>query len=220
MDFNAQKISDIYSSKLARRYDFSMPHLFVKWKRRAAAAASLKTGDRVLVFCCGTGLDFEPIHDAVGESGQIVGVDFSKEMLAQAARKVEKNGWRNVELIEADITDFHKALEEPADAGFCTLGLSIIPDFQKAYDNLLSNVTEGGRIIVGDMQLASGPRALFNPLTLLMSRRYGGTREGHENSRLLRERMTRELTNVTQETFFWGAYYYCIGTKPPLASAT
>jgi hypothetical protein len=51
-----------------------------------------------------------------------------------------------------------------------------------AYDNLLSNVKGDGQIIIGDMQLASGWRALFNPVTLLISRRYGGTREGHEKS--------------------------------------
>jgi ubiquinone/menaquinone biosynthesis C-methylase UbiE len=119
MDFNAQTVSNIYSSKLAGRYDFSMPHFFVKWKRRAVAASSLKAGDRVLVFCCGTGLDFAPILDIIGESGRIIGVDFSKEMLAQAAQKVAKHGWHNVELIEADVTHFHEALDEPADAGIC-----------------------------------------------------------------------------------------------------
>ena len=37
----------------------------------------------------------------------------------------------------------------------------------------MSNVEEGGPIIIGDMQLASRWRAVFNPMALLMSRRYG-----------------------------------------------
>ena len=61
-------------------------------------------GDRVVVFCCGTGLDFPPILERVGNRGQIIGIDFSAQMLRLAKEKVQKFKWNNVDLIQADVS--------------------------------------------------------------------------------------------------------------------
>jgi hypothetical protein len=89
--------------------------------------------------------------------------------------------------------------------------MSIIPDFKSAYYSLLSNVKDHGQIVIGDMQLASGWRALFNPITVSLSKRFGGTTEGHQNSLELFSLMKKELTDLKKKEFFLGAYYYCIG---------
>jgi ubiquinone/menaquinone biosynthesis C-methylase UbiE len=39
------------------KYDFSLPPYFARWKRAAIEDSSLKKGDSMLVFCCGTGFD-------------------------------------------------------------------------------------------------------------------------------------------------------------------
>ena len=51
---------------------------------------------------CGTGISFERLHRDVGPQGRIIGVEFSPEMLELARRRVERNGWSNVTLIEGD----------------------------------------------------------------------------------------------------------------------
>jgi len=213
MTFEAKKIKEIYEGKVARKYDRSMSHFFTGFKKNAFDDSSLKTGDRVLVFCCGTGLDFPPILEKIGSEGQIIGVDFSAQMLQKAKDKVQKHKWNNVELNQADVTDFDTKLDLKADSGVCTLGLSIIPDFKKAYDNLLSNVKVGGEIIIGDMQVASGWRARLNPLTIFLAKKYGGALEGHQNSLELSSMMKKNLSEVKKREFFMGAYYYCIGKK-------
>jgi len=190
-----------------------MSHFFQRYKRKAFENSSLKTGDRVLVFCCGTGLDFPHILKKIGKEGQIIGVDFSVEMLRIAEDKITKNNWQNIELIHDDVTEFEGKLDPLADVGVCTLGLSIIPDYKKGYYNLLSNVKEQGEIIIGDMQLASGWHARFNPLTIFLAKRFGGTTEGHQNSLDLKALMKGELTDVIMREFFLKAYYYCIGRK-------
>jgi len=149
-------------------------------KRKAFEDSSLKKGDRVLVFCCGTGLDFPYILDKIGREGEIIGIDFSNEMLNSARKKILMNKWENIELIEADITRLTAQFDEQFDAGVCTLGMSIIPDFRSAYNNLLVNVKKEGEILIGDMQLASGCLALFNPLTIFLAKKFGGTPEGHQ----------------------------------------
>jgi ubiquinone/menaquinone biosynthesis C-methylase UbiE len=211
MTLTTQKVEEIYNSKLAKKYELSMPHSFNTWKKKAFNQSSIKNGDTVLVFCCGTGLDFTHIQKRIGNSGKIIGIDFSEKMLDQAEEKIRNKGWENVELIQADVTKIGATFH--ADVGVCTLGLSIIPEFEKAYQNLLLNVKENGEIIIGDMQLASGWRSKLNPLTIAAAKRYGGTFEGHKNALNIVEMMRKDLKNVKKSEFFFQSYFYCIGRK-------
>ena len=213
MTLKANTIKEIYEGKVAKNYDLSMNHFFAKMKKKAFNDSSLKNGDRVLVFCCGSGLDFPHILRKIGKDGEIIGVDFSSEMLKKAKNKIRKKNWKNVKLIEVDITKFDDKFDIKADVGVCTLGMSIIPEYKVAYRNLLSNVKKHGEIIIGDMQLASGLLARLNPFTIFLARRYGGTHEGHQNSLELYSMMKKELTEVKKREFFLKAYYYSIGKK-------
>lgn len=166
------------------------------------------------MFCCGTGLDFPHILKKIGKTGKIIGVDFSSEMLKAAEEKISKKNWENIELIKADVTEFEDKLDEKADVGVCTLGMSIIPDYKSAYSNLLSNFKKKGEIIIGDMQLASGWYARLNPFTISLAKKFGGTYEGHKkNSLMLFSIMKQDLTGLKKKEFFLRSYYYCIGTK-------
>lgn len=207
----SKEAGEMYTGKVVKNYDRSMSHFFKRYKKLAFAESSLTSGDQVLVFCCGTGLDFPYILERIGKDGRIVGIDLSSEMLGKAQEKIDKSGWQNVELINADITEFTNQLNRKFDAGVCTLGISIIPRYKQAYDNLCSNVRERGEIILGDMQLASGMFSIFNPLTIFLSKKYGGTYEGHKNSLELQSIMEKELTDVRKREFFLRSYFYCIG---------
>ncbi len=175
--------------------------------------SSLKNGDRVLVFCCGTGLDFPHIQKRIGETGKIVGVDFSADMLKIGQKRINKKGWRNIDLLEADVTCVGDSIGNDFDASVCTLGMSIIPEYMKAYENLLGAVKSGGEIIIGDAQFSSGWKSFFNPIIILMGKRYGASEEGHKNSLELYRRMEIDLVDVRKRTFFLDTYFYSIGRK-------
>jgi len=132
-------------------------------------------------------------------------------MLKIAEKRIRKNKWGNIELIEADVTQFQDKLDKKFDVGICTLGISIIPEYKSAYYNLLSYVKKPGEIIIGDMQLASGWLARINPITIFLAKRYGGSYEGHQNSIELCALMEKELTEVRKSEFFFKSYFYCIG---------
>ncbi|NIN67306.1 MAG: methyltransferase domain-containing protein, partial [Anaerolineae bacterium] len=55
---------------------------------------------------CGTGLNLGLLRDAVGREGEVIGVDLTDAMLAQARKLVQANGWRNVELVHSDALKF------------------------------------------------------------------------------------------------------------------
>src|SRR5712692_3694265 len=80
-------------------FDFS----FIKTLRhKAVELLHLKEGDRVLDIGCGPGGCFPHLVDAVGPSGEVVGFEISPEVAINARRRIAKNGWKNVQVIEAD----------------------------------------------------------------------------------------------------------------------
>jgi arsenite methyltransferase len=67
--------------------------------------AGLQPGESVLDLGSGSGTDVFGAAVQVGESGRVVGVDITDEQLAKAARLREREGSRQVELVEAHIEE-------------------------------------------------------------------------------------------------------------------
>ena len=106
-----EEVVDIYR-KRAKRYDFTA-NLYrligfrePAYRRMAVKALSLHPGDTVVEIGCGTGLNFQLLRQAVGSSGKIIGVDLTDAMLAQARKRVEDEGWSNVELVQSDAAQY------------------------------------------------------------------------------------------------------------------
>lgn len=212
MTTESQRVKELYEGRQAKRYDSHMSHLFGRYKRYAFDESSLKRGDRVLVFCCGTGLDFPYILGKIGREGLIVAVDFSPDMLQLADEKVNQNKWENVELVVGDVTTFKDPQNRKFDAGVCTLGISVIQDYQEAYSILLSHIKIGGELIIGDAQIAPGRRSFVNRVVVLMAKKFGGSYEGHQNSANICSLMTDDLTGFRKREFLFHSYFYAIGT--------
>lgn len=68
------------------------------FRRTAVARLALPPGSRVLEVGCGTGRNFPFLHDVIGPTGRIDGVDLSPGMLREAQTLVTQHGWRNVRL--------------------------------------------------------------------------------------------------------------------------
>ena len=111
----------------ARVYDwFARATASVGGVRAACVdALALAPGDTVVEFGCGPGVNLPALRDAVGPTGRVVGVDVSPRMLGRAARLVDRRGWENVALVEADA-------ERPpiaaADGVLATFVTSLFPD--------------------------------------------------------------------------------------------
>ncbi|HEY5764380.1 MAG TPA: methyltransferase domain-containing protein, partial [Rhodocyclaceae bacterium] len=57
-------------------------------RERTIARLGLRSGQTVLDVGAGTGLSFDLLRAGVGDSGQVVGVELSPEMIALARRRV------------------------------------------------------------------------------------------------------------------------------------
>src|SRR5205823_13135464 len=65
--------------------------------------AALAPGDRVLDLGSGSGTDVFCAAVQVGDSGRVIGVDFTDEQIAKATRLRDRDGFTQVEFAEASI---------------------------------------------------------------------------------------------------------------------
>src|SRR5437016_8154454 len=87
----SEKVNDLFS-KIAPRYDLindlQSLGLHRLWKQKLIQLANVKTGERALDLCCGTG----DISFLLAERGaDVVGLDFSEAMLGVAEVRSQKS---------------------------------------------------------------------------------------------------------------------------------
>lgn len=205
----------------AHMYDLGfMPVMYVR--EAAIHKLELAPGMRVLDLACGTGLNLPYLARAVGPTGSVVGVDYTRAMLDQARFRCERQGLRNVKLIEADAATLALA-EGSFDRVICTHALSIIPRSREALRRAVSAIAPGGRMVVADLKRLGPPNellgplyeAVINPVYEAIAYNVACAQPGRE---ILQE-MRLMLEDVESEEHVGGAIYVACGTKPGVVSS-
>jgi demethylmenaquinone methyltransferase/2-methoxy-6-polyprenyl-1,4-benzoquinol methylase len=218
------------SGKWVRLFRFIYDHVMSKvhdlillpaipLKNAAVDELNLERGDRVIVFCCGSGQEFPLIQERIGPEGEIVGIDWSDGMVERARRRIADNGWKNVKVVQGDVTALPQTVVEtaPYDAGICTQGLSIISEPEKAFQALKIAVSGGGRIVINDVCSFSGLKPILTPLHTLICFPFGNTRRSLAHSRVFAEAWPTDLLDAKLEWHRGGSYYIASGTRPMLS---
>ena len=129
--------------RTARKYDRHM--WFARaTHREAVKRLRLSPQQIVLDVACGTGLNFQAIQERIGQSGWLIGVDLSPEMLTVARQRVDAAGWQNVALVEAAAEDVR--LDREPDAVLFSFAHDVLRS-PAALDNLLGQVRPGSRVV-------------------------------------------------------------------------
>ncbi|RQG94574.1 class I SAM-dependent methyltransferase [Natrarchaeobius chitinivorans] len=171
----------------------------------------LGAGDRVLDVGCGPGVNFERLRSDVGESGSVVAVDYSPEMVANARERVDRHGWENVEVLCADATEVDPDGE--FDAAMASLSMAVMPDARRAVENVYRLLAPGGTFVVFDLRrVQTGPARVFNPLLWRFLRWYANWNP--ENDVLEALRTVSDETDVV-ETYAAGVGYTVRCRKRP-----
>lgn len=144
-------------------------------RRRTIERLDLRPGDTVLDVACGTGLSFELLLDGVGDSGHIIGVELSPEMLAGAAAKVQAAGWRNVTLIESDMASV--SLPRRLDAILFNFTHDVLRS-PVALANIFAAARSGARVAFAGMKYAPWWMAPVNLIVRAQARPYMTTFDG------------------------------------------
>ncbi len=113
------------------------------WRRRLISRLELKGGERVLDVCTGTGKLAFLLSKRVGKKGLVSGVDFSKEMLAEAEKKLNGRP-SNITFGLSDAKDLNFP-ENSFDAVTVSFGMRNIPDTTAALHEAFRVLKPGGR---------------------------------------------------------------------------
>jgi SAM-dependent methyltransferase len=112
--------------------------------RAALAAARARPGERVIDVGCGCGWTALALADAVGTSGQVLGVDVSAPMLALARTRAGARSLANATFTLADASE-HR-FEASCDLLFSRFGVMFFRDPVAAFTNLRRALKPQGRL--------------------------------------------------------------------------
>ena len=179
-------------------------------RETAVAALRLRPGDTVVDMGCGTGLNLPLLCDAVGPTGRVIGVDLTDAMLERARRRVERVGWCNVELNEADLTEY--AFPPDLGGAIATFALEMVPEYDTVVQTVADTLPRGRRLALYGLKHPDRWPRWLTRLGIWLNRPFGVS----EEYAALRpwESVRRYMREVEHREFYGGAAYLSVGEAP------
>lgn len=163
--------------RLAAVYDRRI-RFIAPMRRRVIQLLRLRPGDQVLDMGCGTGASFAALHEAVGPTGRVIGVELSEEMAAAARRRIDDQGWDNVEVVVGDATVVPLSTDVDAVLFFLVHDLTRLP---RAIERAVAAGRPGARVVAFGAVRATHCMAFpVNVVVKTIARRYITTFEGFD----------------------------------------
>ena len=196
----------------ARWYDvLSMEPVLYRGGRLAAIEAlDLQPGQRVVDLGTGTGLSLPALARAVGDDGEVVGLDPSPEMLTRARARIDGHAWAGrVRLMTGSAAAPPPQVDGPFDAALFAYALGVMDDWQQAWKATICRVRPGGRIAVLDTDWPDGKWKILAPAAAGMLAA-GGVHPDREVWSYAADRLEDPVTHSLKG----GHVRYTVGTVP------
>jgi demethylmenaquinone methyltransferase/2-methoxy-6-polyprenyl-1,4-benzoquinol methylase len=214
MALTKDTIRDLYRRR-AGWYDFSANAYYLigfreaKYRKMAVSELALEFGDTVVEIGCGTGLNFNYLLQSIGDSGHLVGVDLTDAMLEIAKSRIERNGWKNVQLV---LSDAAKYVFPPKTKGvISTFALTLVPEYEAIIERAANSLVSGGRFVILDFKKPERWPLCVAKIGVAITKPFGVSLDLAERKPW--EAMNKHFKNVTMTEIYGGFVYIAVGMK-------
>ncbi|WP_066193199.1 MULTISPECIES: demethylmenaquinone methyltransferase [Gracilibacillus] len=117
-----------------------------KWRKDVMKRISVRKGSKALDLCCGTGDWSFALADAIGGDGEVIGLDFSENMLSVAEQRLTETDKRNLTFMHGNAM---KLPFEDNSFDYVTIGFGLrnLPDYRRALQEMQRVVKPGGQAV-------------------------------------------------------------------------
>lgn len=131
----------------ADHFDHPVSSFWHRFGRRTVERLDLRSGERVLDVCCGSGGSALPAAKMVGPDGYVIAVDLAERLIDLARAKAETERLENLEFRVDDMLTLGYP-DHSFDAVVCVFGIFFVPDMTEAARELWRMVKPGGRLAI------------------------------------------------------------------------
>lgn len=229
----SERVHSVFE-KIYNRYDVMNSIISFQrhkaWRKDVMKRMKVRNGARALDVCCGTGDWTIALANAAGKNGEVVGLDFSQNMLSVGKEKVKELKLSNISFIHGD------AMNLPFDDNsfdYVTIGFGLrnVPDYMQVLREMTRVVRPGGKVVCLETSQPTIPvfkqlyYFYFKHVMPLFGKLFAKSYEEyawlHESAKDFPDRHTLKkmfeeagLTNVQVKSYTGGVAAMHMGIKP------
>lgn len=113
--------------------------------------ANIQEGNVVLDLGAGAGNDVFIARRIVGETGRVIGIDMTPEMVEKANSNKTKLGYANVDFHLGEIEDMAAIKTDLIDVVISNCVMNLVPDKEKAFKEVYRVLKNGGHFSISDI---------------------------------------------------------------------
>jgi ubiquinone/menaquinone biosynthesis C-methylase UbiE len=113
--------------------------------------ADIKEGEVVIDIGSGGGIDVFLSANKVKDSGKVIGIDMTDEMLEKARNNAKQSGFRNVEFKKGDIERGIPIEDSAADIVISNCVINLTLDKVAAFKEIYRILKSNGRMVISDL---------------------------------------------------------------------